>query len=195
MCPVVCDGLKGLPDAIGTIRPQAITRTCVVHLMRVGFRYATRRDRDKVPEALKPVCAAPTQDAVQERFRQFDVEIRRVVRTTNAIESVNARIHKAVRARGHSSDEQAALKCVSTAVMSLGPTGQGRNRGTMRWKPALQAFAIAFDGRLSIVRRGLTRHRIHQPLDTPPPWVRARSAERTAPSPGPPRPDPFGSPP
>jgi transposase-like protein len=86
-------------------------------------------------------------------FLQFDTEIRRIVCTTNAIESVNARIRKAVRARGHFPNEAAALKRVYMAVMSLDPTGQGRKRWTMRWKPALQAFDIAFDGRLSIGRR------------------------------------------
>jgi transposase-like protein len=86
-------------------------------------------------------------------FLQFDAEIRRVVCTTNAIESVNARIRKAVRARGHFPNEAAALKCVYMAVMSLDPTGAGRKRWTMRWKPALQAFDITFDGRLSIGRR------------------------------------------
>lgn len=60
----------------------------------------------------------------------FDAEIRRVICTTNAIESVNARIRKAVRARGHFPNEQAALKCVYLAVMSLDPTGQRRARWT-----------------------------------------------------------------
>ncbi|WP_413230338.1 IS256 family transposase [Kitasatospora herbaricolor] len=136
VCMVVCDGLKGLPDAIGTVWPQAITQTCVVHLMRASFRYAARQDwAEFVP------------------FLQFDTEIRRIVCTTNAIESVNARIRKAVRARGHFPNEQAALKCVCMAVMSLDPTGAGRKRWTMRWKPALQAFDIAFGGRLSVGRR------------------------------------------
>lgn len=73
--------------------------------------------------------------------------------STDAIESVNARIHKAVRARGHFPNEAAALKCVYMAVMSLDPTGSGRKRWTMRWKPALQAFDIAFDGRLTAGHR------------------------------------------
>ncbi|GHH01338.1 hypothetical protein GCM10018780_29940 [Streptomyces lanatus] len=72
---------------------------------------------------------------------------------TNAIESVNARIRKAVRARGHFPNEAAALRCVYLAIMSLDPAGQGRKRWTMRWKPALQAFGIAFGGRLSAGRR------------------------------------------
>ena len=80
---------------------------------------------------------------------QFDAEIRRIVCTTNSIESVNARIRKAVRSRGHFPTEQAALKCVYMAVMSLDPTGAGRKRWTMRWKGAMNAFDLAFDGRLT----------------------------------------------
>jgi putative transposase len=86
-------------------------------------------------------------------FLSFDVEIRRVIATTNAIESVNARIRRAVKARGHFPTEQAALKCVYMAIMSLDPTGTGQRRWMMRWKPALNAFDIAFDGRLSAGRR------------------------------------------
>lgn len=82
----------------------------------------------------------------------FDTEIRRVVCSTNAIESVNARIGRAVQARGHFPDEQAALKCVYLAVMALDPTGQGRRRWAIRWKPALNAFDLAFDGRLTAGR-------------------------------------------
>ncbi|WUA39875.1 IS256 family transposase [Streptomyces sp. NBC_01367] len=181
VCMVVCDGLKGLPEAIGAVWPQAITQTCVVHLLRASFRYAARQDWDKISKALKPVYTAPTEDAAMERFLefqeewgqkyptivrlwenawaefvpflQFDTEIRRIVCTTNAIESVNARIRKAVRARGHFPNEQAAIKCVYMAIMSLDPTGQGRKRWTQRWKAALNAFDITFDGRLSAARR------------------------------------------
>ncbi|WP_405763671.1 IS256 family transposase [Streptomyces sp. NBC_00045] len=181
VCMVVCDGLKGLPDAIAAVWPQAITQTCVVHLLRASFRYAARQDWDKISKALKPVYTAPTEDAATERFLefqeecghkypaivrlwentwaefvpflQFDTEIRRIVCTTNAIESVNARIRKAVRTRGHFPNEQAAIKCVYMAIMSLDPTGQGRKRWTQRWKAALNAFDITFDGRLSAARR------------------------------------------
>jgi transposase-like protein len=82
-------------------------------------------------------------------FLAFDVEIRRVICSTNAIESVNARIRKAVRARWHFPTEAAAIKCVYMALMSLDPTGQGRKRWTMRWKAPLNAFQIAFVGRLT----------------------------------------------
>ena len=86
-------------------------------------------------------------------FLSFDVEIRRVIATTNAIESVNSRIRRAVKARGHFPTEQAALKCVYMAIMNLDPTGADQRRWMMRWKPGLNAFDIAFDGRLSAGRR------------------------------------------
>jgi putative transposase len=178
---IVCDGLTGLPDAISTVWPQTITQTCVVHLLRNSFRYAGRQHYDAIAKALRPVYTAPTEAAAMERFLEFaeawgerypaivrlwenawaefvpflsfDVEIRRVIATTNAIESVNARIRRAVKARGHFPTEQAALKCVYMAIMSLDPTGTGQRRWMMRWKPALNAFDIAFDGRLSAGRR------------------------------------------
>ncbi len=178
---VVCDGLTGLPDAITTVWPQTITQTCVVHLLRNSFRYAGRQHWDAIAKALKPVYTAPTEAAARERFAEFtdawgarypaivrlwdnawaefvpflafDPEIRRVICSTNAIESVNARIRRAVKARGHFPNEQAALKCVYMAIMSLDPTGTGRKRWTMRWKPALNAFEIAFDGRLAAGRK------------------------------------------
>lgn len=178
---VVCDGLTGLPDAITTVWPQTITQTCVVHLLRNSFRYAGRQHWDAIAKALKPVYTASTEAAARERFAEFtetwggrypaivrlwnnawaefvpflafDPEIRRVICSTNAIESVNARIRRAVKARGHFPNEQAALKCVYMAIMSLDPTGTGRARWTMRWKPALNAFEIAFDGRLAAGRK------------------------------------------
>jgi putative transposase len=178
---VVCDGLTGLPDAVTTVWPRTIVQTCIVHLLRNSFRYAGRQHWDAIAKALKPVYTAPTEAAAKERFAEFvdawgarypaivrlwnnawaefvpflafDVEIRRVICSTNAIESVNARIRRAVKARGHFPNEQAALKCVYLAVMSLDPTGTGRKRWMMRWKPALNAFEIAFDGRLAVGRK------------------------------------------
>jgi putative transposase len=181
VCMVVCDGLKGLPEAIETVWPQALTQTCGIHLLRASFGYAARQHWDAIARALKPVYTAATQAAAEERwlefaeawgerypaivrlwenswaefvpFLQFDPEIRRVVCSTNAIESINARIRKAVRARGHFPNEQAALKCVYLAVMSLDPTGKGQKRWITRWKPALNAFEVAFEGRLSAARK------------------------------------------
>ena len=69
-------------------------------------------------------------------------------RSTNAIESLNARFRRATRARGHFPNEQAALKCLYLVVRSLDPKGTGQERWMNRWKPALNAFAITFEGRL-----------------------------------------------
>jgi len=159
VCIVVCDGLKGLPDAIGTGWPQAITQTCVVHLLRNSFRYASRKDWSLIAKDLKPKLYPATvklwENAWAEfvPFLQFDQEIRTVICTTNSIESINARIRRAVNARGHFPTGQAALKCAYLAVMSLDPTGKGRKRWSKRWKAALNAFEIAFDGRLSAGRQ------------------------------------------
>ena len=81
-------------------------------------------------------------------FLAFDPEIRSVIYTTNAIESLNSRFRRAVKARGHFPNENAALKCLYLTVMSLDPTGRGRQRWTNRWKKALNAFEIAFEGRI-----------------------------------------------
>jgi transposase-like protein len=77
-------------------------------------------------------------------FLDYDVEIRRVLCCTNAIESLNARYRRAIKARGHFASEQAAMKCLYLVTRSVDLTGQGRARWTMRWKPALNAFADRF---------------------------------------------------
>ncbi|MFD2803269.1 IS256 family transposase, partial [Prauserella oleivorans] len=174
VCIVVCDGLKGLPEAIETVWPQAITQTCVVHLLRNSFRYASKRDWAAIAKDLKPLYTAPSESAALDAlaafgdkwearypaiiklwenswaefvpFLQFDAEIRTVVCTTNAIESINARIRRAVKARGHFPTEAAALKCVYLALMSLDPTGTGRKRWVARWKAPLNAFELTFPG-------------------------------------------------
>jgi putative transposase len=181
VCIVVCDGLKGLPDAIAQVWPQTIVQTCIVHLLRNSFHYASRKDWSTLAKDLKPVYTAPSEQAALDRFAEFsqkwdkrypaiirlwtnawaefvpflafDTEIRTIICTTNAIESVNARIRRAVNARGHFPTEQAALKCVYLAIMSLDPTGTGRKRWSNRWKKALNAFEITFDGRLSAGRK------------------------------------------
>ena len=76
------------------------------------------------------------------------MEIRKIICSTNAIESINARYRRAVRARGHFPSDQAALKCLYLVTRSLDPTGRGRARWTMRLKPALNAFAVTFADRM-----------------------------------------------
>jgi putative transposase len=80
-------------------------------------------------------------------FLDYDVEIRTVICSTNAIESLNARYRSAIKARGHFPNELAALKCLYLVARSLDPTGRGRARWTMRWTSALNAFAITFADR------------------------------------------------
>ena len=79
-------------------------------------------------------------------FLSCDAQIRTVIYSTNVIDSINARIRKAVKARGHFPTEQAALKCVYLAIMSLDPTAGGRRRWTNRWKPALNALTSPLPG-------------------------------------------------
>jgi putative transposase len=82
------------------------------------------------------------------RFLDYHVHIRRVLCSTNAIESLNARYRRAVKARGHFPTEQAAMKCLYLVTRSLDPKGTGQTRWAMRWKPALNAFAITFGDRM-----------------------------------------------
>jgi putative transposase len=172
---VVCDGLKGLPDVVSNVWPQAIVQTCIIHLIRNTFRLASKRDWDALKRDVNPIYTAVNSAAAKVAleeladkwgtryaaiirlwenaweqfipFLDYDVEIRTVICSTNAIESLNARYRRAIKARGHFPTEQAALKCLYLVTRSLDPTGSGRARWTMRWKPALNAFAITFADR------------------------------------------------
>jgi putative transposase len=172
---LVCDGLKGLPEVVGNVWPLTTVQTCIIHLIRNTFRLASKRDWDAVKRDVKPIYTAPSPpaaraalDELNDRwgtkyaaiirlwenaweefipFLDYDVEIRSVICSTNAIESLNARYRRAVRARGHFPTELAAMKCLYLVTRSLDPTGRGRARWTMRWKPALNAFAITFADR------------------------------------------------
>src|SRR5437763_10470598 len=172
---VVCDGLRGLPEVVSNVWPAAVVQTCIIHLIRNTFRLTSRRYWDELKRDLKPVYTAVNATAARAAFDEladkwgqrypavvrlwdkawaefipfldYDVEIRRVICSTNAIESLNARYRRAIKARGHFPNEQSALKCLYLVTRSLDPTGQGRARWMMRWKPALNAFAITFGDR------------------------------------------------
>jgi putative transposase len=172
---LVCDGLKGLPEVVGNVWPLTTVQTCIIHLIRNTFKLASKKDWDALKRDVRPIYTAvnPTaaRAALEELtekwgkkygaiirlwesaweefipFLDYDLEIRTVICSTNAIESLNARYRRAVRARGHFPTEQAALKCLYLVTRSLDPTGRGRTRWTMRWKPALNAFAITFADR------------------------------------------------
>ena len=126
---LVCDGLKGLPEVVEHVWPATTVQTCVVHLIRNTFRLSSRKDWDALKHDLKPIYTAPTEagaraafDELADRwgkqypaiirlwnnawqefipFLDYDIEIRRVLCSTNAIESLNARYRRAVKARGH----------------------------------------------------------------------------------------------
>jgi putative transposase len=133
---LVCDGLKGLPEVVGNVWPLAIVQTCIIHLIRNTFRLTSRADADAIKRGIKPIYTAPTAEAaavalneLEEKwgdkysamirlwrnawnefipFLDYDTEIRTVICSTNAIESLNARYRRAIRARGHFPSEQAA---------------------------------------------------------------------------------------
>jgi putative transposase len=172
---VVCDGLKGLPEVVSNVWPEAIVQTCIIHLIRNTFRLTSRKYWDELKRDLKPIYTAVNATAARAAFDElaekwgqrypavvrlwdnawaefipfldYDVEIRRVLCSTNAIESLNARYRRAIKARGHFPSEQAAMKCLYLVTRSLDPTGHGRARWAMRWKPALNAFSITFADR------------------------------------------------
>jgi putative transposase len=172
---VVCDGLKGLPEVVSNVWPQAIVQTCIIHLIRNTFRLTSRKYWDQIKRDIKPIYTAVNATAARTAFDDladkwgqrypaviklwdnawaefipfldYDLEIRTVICSTNAIESLNARYRRAIKARGHFPSELAALKCLYLVTRSLDPTGEGRARWTMRWKPALNAFAITFADR------------------------------------------------
>ena len=172
---LVCDGLKGLPEVVTNVWPATIVQTCIIHLIRNTFRLTSRKYWDELKRDVKPIYTAVNATAARAAFDDlaekwggrypavirlwdnawpefipfldYDVEIRKVICSTNAIESLNARYRRAVKARGHFPNEQAALKCLYLVTRSLDPTGTGRTRWTTRWKPALNAFAITFSDR------------------------------------------------
>jgi transposase-like protein len=148
---VVCDGLKGLPELVSNVWPQTIVQTYIIHLIRNTFRLASKRDWDALRRAVKPIYTPVNAAAARAAFEQlaqtwgqrypaivrlwdnawdefipfldYDLEIHRVLCSTNAIESLNARYRRAIKARGHFPSEQAALKCLHLVTRSLDPTG------------------------------------------------------------------------
>ncbi|MFD4328565.1 IS256 family transposase [Nocardioides sp. NPDC058538] len=169
---VCCDGLKGMPEAINTVWPQARIQTCVVHLVRNSLRLSSRKDWQKLTPGMRRIYTAVNREAAELEFEEFaerwektypalirswreaweeftpfldfPVEVRKLVYTTNAIESLNARFRAAVRRRGSFPDEDSALKVLYLAVKQReknkpGPTG--RING---WRPILNTLTMAF---------------------------------------------------
>lgn len=176
---VCCDGLKGLPDAIEAVWPQTVVQTCVIHLLRASFRYAGNDHRKKVAAELRPVYTASSVEAAEAAFAEFEAglgarypaivrlwrdqwetfipflafpaEVRRVVYTTNMIESINYQLRKVTKNRGHFPNEQAALKLLYLAVRNITTERGGEaGTGTWGWTSCLNQLAIYFPGRFQV---------------------------------------------
>ncbi len=169
-------GSRGSPKRSGTCGRRRRSRPVCCICIGNTFRFASKADWDTIARDLRPAYTAVSEHDATERFCEFaetcgdtypaiirlwenawsefvpfldySPEIRKVIYSTNAVESLNARMRRAARARGHFPTEQAALKCLYLVVRSLDPTGRGRKRWMNRWKAALNAFAITFEGRI-----------------------------------------------
>jgi putative transposase len=185
---VCCDGLKGLPEAVKATWKDATVQTCVIHLIRSSMKYVSWKDRKKAAALMRPVYTAvneaaakaalenmrrdfgkkaPGMIAAWERswdefvpFLKFDSAIRKVIYTTNAIESMNFQLRKITKNRGHFPDDDAAVKLLYLGIRNITGRhidGDGlvlergeRGTGTLGWKAALNALAVQFPDRVPV---------------------------------------------
>lgn len=171
----VVDGLKGFPEAINAAFPQTLVQTCVVHLLRNALAYVSYQDRRQVVAALKPIYQAPTADAALLALDAFEAspwgrkyqtiaplwrrqwdqvipffafppEVRRIIYTTNAIESLNSTLRTAIRSRGHFPNDEAAVKLLYLVLRKVEKNWKKAQR---EWTAAMTQFAIMFGERFS----------------------------------------------
>ena len=169
----VTDGLKGMPEALGTVYPATTLQTCIVHLIRNSLDYASWKDRKALAAAIKPIYTATSAEAAQaelDSFEQgpwgqkfptvaaawrrvwdrvipffaFPPEVRRVIYTTNAIESVNSQLRKIIKTRGHFPSDEAATKLIWLALRNI---MKDWGRAANNWKTAMNQFAILYGER------------------------------------------------
>ena len=174
----VTDGLKGMPEALAAVFPATTLQTCIVHLIRNSLDYASWKDRKALAAAIKPIYTAPSAEAALaelEAFAQgpwgekfptvvaawhrawdrvipffaFPPAIRRVIYTTNAIESLNARLRKIIKTRGHFPSDDAAAKLIWLALRNI--TAEW-GRAAKDWKEAMNQFAILYAERFETAR-------------------------------------------
>jgi len=174
---VCCDGLKGLPESIRGTWPEATVQTCVVHMVRNSLRYASKRDWSAITRQMRAIYEAPTVEAAQTSFADFaeqwretypamirswesswdefvpfldfPPELRKVVYTTNAIESLNAQFRRGVRHRGHFPNEQAAMKVLYLIATRRRPNRQDLTGQIRGWKPILNTLTIHYGDRIA----------------------------------------------
>ena len=178
---VVCDGLTGLPAAIEAVWPDATVQTCIVHLTRASMRWVNYKDRKKVAAQLRQIYAAPTEQAARQAldawtdsdigrtypairrqwdnaweqvipFFAFPPEVRKVIYTTNMIESINYQLRKISKTRGHFPTDDALVKLLYLGCRDLGVDHTrhtaGRSLATGSWRAALNQFDVMYPGRL-----------------------------------------------
>ncbi|EAB9064358.1 IS256-like element ISMlu11 family transposase, partial [Salmonella enterica subsp. enterica] len=166
---VCCDGLKGLPEAVEATWPDSMVQTCVVHLIRAAMRFVAYQDRKKVAAALKPIYTAPNEETARKAlaefeaselgtkypsaaatwanswerfipFLQFPPMLRKVIYTTNSIESLNFQLRKVTKNRGHFPSTEAAVKLLWLAICNI-EDKRAAERARDRGKPAGQRKA------------------------------------------------------
>mgnify|MGYP000906793931 FL=1 len=171
----VTDGLKGMPEALGAVFPATTLQTCIVHLIRNSLDYASWKDRKALAAAIKPIYTAASAEAAQAElqafasgpwgqkfptvvnawqrawdkvipFFAFPPDVRRVIYTTNAIESVNARLRKIIKTRGHFPNDDAATKLIWLALRNI---TEDWGRAAHNWKAAMNQFAILYEERFT----------------------------------------------
>jgi transposase-like protein len=173
----VTDGLAGMSEAIEAVYPATTRQTCLVHLLRQSLDLASWKDRKALAAALRPIYTAPHADLAAAALTAFDTgpwghrfpsigkmwrrawtavipffafppDVRRVLYTTNALESVHARIRKIIKTRGHFPHDDAATKLIWLAVRNI--TADWR-RPVYRWRAAMNQFAILYEDRFTKV--------------------------------------------
>jgi putative transposase len=172
-----CDGLTGLPDAIHAVFPDTVVQTCVVHVIRNAMRFVSYKDRKPLAKAMREIYTASTLEAAElartdlqkqygtqypgvvdvwdkawndfTPFLDYPAELRRVVYTTNAIESINFQLRKITKNRGHFTDKEAAMKLLYLGLRNISTQRGGESgTGTWGWKIALNTLIQLFPGRL-----------------------------------------------
>jgi transposase-like protein len=176
----VTDGLAGMEEALGAVYPLTTLQTCIVHLIRNSLTYAAWKDRKELAAALKPIYTAVNPEVAEQEleafaqgpwgkkfpsiapswrrawdkvipFFAFPPDVRRVLYTTNAIESVNARLRKIIKTRGHFPNDAAATKLIWLALRNITSTW---SRPDNHWKLAMNQFAILYEERFTNAAAG-----------------------------------------
>jgi putative transposase len=169
----VTDGLKGMSEALGAVFPQTTLQTCIVHLIRQSLDFANWKERKPMATALRPIYAAVSAEAAAAALDAFDrgqwgqkfptvvtswrrawahvvpffafpPDVRRLIYTTNALESVHAQLRKIIKTRGQFPTDEAATKLIWLALRNI--TAKWA-RSSPHWRPAMNQFAILYEGR------------------------------------------------